>query len=75
MSVEEDVSSISLSIRVYNGTTSSGSVKTVGTSFPRLSKTRFDNAKAMAISDVVVYGLSKSYITTEKTVKSELYDD
>ena len=67
-----NVRSISVSIRLDNGTDAQGNTKTVGVPLGGLSKDNFNMDKVLAISDALEPCLSKSVERVEKTEVSTI---
>ena len=75
MALKDDVYKVALSVRLNNGTDSSGEVKTVGVNFPTLNIEGYTDEKAYAIAEKAYAVMSKSYEGLRKVTSSEVYDE
>ena len=67
----EILSKISVGLKLDNGTTTTGAIKTVTVSLPAINKAAYDVDKVAAIIPLLVPVLSKTIV---KAVKTELKD-
>lgn len=67
---KETAKKISVSFRLNNGTDSEGAIKTIGLNLGTLSVANYDDAKMLAIKELLAPCLSKTIYSTEKTTVS-----
>lgn len=72
MAVTETLESLSSRMRLSNGQTSTGAVKTVNVSLGTLDKNAWDPDKAMAIANALEPCLDKSIYVVDKVATSTL---
>ncbi len=71
MAVVSNIHAVRASLRLDNGTTAAGNIKTVSVSFPALNPTAWDMNKAWAIANALDNGcLSKALCWVSKTEES-----
>ena len=63
---------IAVSLRLNNGTTTTGQIKTIGVSIGNLDKTAFNADKALAIAGLIEDCLTKSVYKVQKVETSEI---
>ena len=67
MAATETLEKISVTLKLDNGLSSTGSTKTVSVSFPAINKDTYDVAKVAAIAELTAPVLSKSIVSILKT--------
>ena len=72
MAVTTKVTKVVVAMKLDNGTTASGTVKTVSVPFGSLNKAEFDAEKVMNIVGLLAQMFSKSLYTVQRTETSEL---
>ena len=72
MAVGTIVEKIAVNLKLNNGTTVTGAVKTVTVSMGKMSKTGFDAEKALAVSRLLAPCLTKSIYETVKVETSQI---
>ena len=75
MAAESITTKIQVRLQLNNGTTASGDVKTVAVTFPALSVSAYDVAKALAIADAVEPVLSKAVYKVEDVRTGQLQSE
>ena len=75
MAVTINNKAIRIAMKLANGSTATGAVKTVSVPFPSLNKEAFDAEKVMAIVDKISNCLNKTLYSVVKTEESELVSD
>lgn len=79
MAAIETVTKLGCSLKLNNGTTSTGKLKTVSVALPKLNKAvvsvQTTNTKIMAIVNLLSPVLAKNVEQVVKTVTSDLEDD
>lgn len=63
---------IAVNLRLNNGTSTTGQVKTVGVSIGKLNTTAFDADKALAVAGLIGDCLTKSVYEVQKTETSKI---
>lgn len=63
---------IAVNLKLNNGTTTTGKVKTVSVSIGKLNKDAFDADKALAVAGLIAECLDKSLYETQKVETSQL---
>ena len=64
------VEKVAVNLKLNNGTTTSGAIKTVTVSMGKMSDTGFDAEKALAVSRLIAPCLAKSLFETQKVETS-----
>ena len=72
MAIDETVAKISVNVKLNNGTTASGSVKTVSVNLGNLKTTGFNAQKAMNVIDALTPCLDKAVYEVQKVEVSTL---
>ncbi len=72
MAARTVVESISVYLRINNGTTTTGQVKTLPISIGKLNKSTFDADKALAIAGLIEECITKSVYEVQKVETSEI---
>ena len=75
MAVITTVTGTKVSVKLDDGYTVTGALKTVSTSLPSLNKDAFDAAKVMAIVGKLSNVFSKTIVRIVKTEESDLEDE
>ncbi len=75
MAAVTECKNISVVMKLNNGTTTTGAVKTVSVNLGSLNKSAFDADKVINIVDALIPCLDRSLHVLEKTEVSELYDE
>ncbi len=63
---------LAVNLKLNNGSTSTGTIKTVTVSMGKMSKTGFDAEKALAVSRLIAACLEKSVFETVKVETSQI---
>lgn len=74
MAAVTTLNKVSVNVKVNNGTTPTGTVKTLSVSLGSLNKDAFDADKAMAIVRLLEPCLEKALVSVEKVEVSTLTD-
>ena len=75
MAVVTECKKISVAMKLNNGTTTAGAVKTVSVSLGKLNKSAFDASKVINIVNALTPCLDRVLYSLEKTEVSELSDE
>ena len=75
MSVTTECKKISVAMKLNDGTTTTGAVKTVSLNLGSLNKAAFDADKVVNIVNALTPCFDRRLHTLEKTEVSELYED
>ena len=75
MSVTSTTKKVAVSLKLNNGTTTTGAIKTVSVNLGSLNKAAFDAQKAINIVNVLGTCLERSVYSITKTEVSELSED
>ena len=72
MAVTTEIQKVAVNVKLNNGTTASGKVKTLTLKLGALNKDTFDASKAYAIADLLAPCLEKAIYSVEKVETSTI---
>ena len=75
MAITSNIKKVVITMKLENGNTSTGAIKTVGVALGSLNKDTYDAQKVMNIIGLLAPMFAKSLYTTQKTETSELEEE